>query len=109
VNDLGLLLGCEYMTVVGEVVARSVNLARARVTRPSETCRSNQGFREPSPRRRTLVLSEAQSRSGESHSPKRGGAKALECCCGLAQARDLAVGREVVSLKRARTRLSELA
>jgi len=56
-----------------------------------------------------VVLSEAQSRSGESHSPKRGGAKALERFYDLAQARDLAVGREVISLRRARTRLSEPA
>jgi len=26
VNDLGLLLGCEYVIVAGETVARSVNL-----------------------------------------------------------------------------------
>jgi len=30
-------------------------------------------------------------------------------CCGLAQARDLTVGREVVSLRRGRARLSEPA
>ncbi|QCE11053.1 hypothetical protein DEO72_LG10g2286 [Vigna unguiculata] len=59
---------------------------------------ANQGFREPSPRRRALVLSETLSRLGESHSPKRGGGKALGRCCGLAQARDLSFGRRVVSL-----------
>jgi len=56
-----------------------------------------------------MVLSEALSRSGESHLPKRGGVKALGRCCGLAQARDLIVGREVVSLRRGRARLSEPA
>jgi len=40
------------VTVAGEAVARSVNLAQARLAG------ANQGFREPSPRRRTLVLSE---------------------------------------------------
>jgi len=49
VNDLGLLLGYGYVTVAGKAVARSVNLAQARVTRPSETCRSNQGFANPCP------------------------------------------------------------
>jgi len=49
VNDLGLLLGCGYVTVAGKAVARSVNLAQARVTRPGETCRSNQGFVNPRP------------------------------------------------------------
>jgi len=39
--------------VAGKAVARSVNLAQARVTRLGKTCRSNQGWR------RTLVLSEA--------------------------------------------------
>ena len=58
---------------------------------------------------RALVLSEALSRSGESHSPKRGGMKALGRCCGLAQARDLTIRREVVSLRRGRARLSEPA
>ena len=47
-----LLFGCEHVTVAGEAVARSVNLAQARLAG------ANQGFREPSPRRRTLVLSE---------------------------------------------------
>ena len=70
---------------------------------------ASQGFREPSLKRRALVLSEALSRSGESHSPKRGGVKALGRYCGLAQARDLSFRRGVISLKRGRARLSEPA
>ncbi|QCE15084.1 hypothetical protein DEO72_LG11g2093 [Vigna unguiculata] len=58
---------------------------------------------------RALVLSEALSRSSERRSPKREGVEALGCRCGLAQARNLAFGRRVVSLKRGRARLSEPA
>ena len=37
VNDLVLLFGCEHMTVVGEIVARSFTLAQSRVTCPIES------------------------------------------------------------------------
>jgi len=37
------------VTVAGKAVARSVNLAQARVTHPGETCTSNQGFANPRP------------------------------------------------------------
>jgi len=49
VIDLGLLLGWGYVTVTRKAVARSVNLSQARVTRPGETCRSNQGFANSRP------------------------------------------------------------
>ena len=102
VNNLVLLFGCEHVTVAGVTVARSITLAQPRLVG------ANQGFREPSLRRRALVLSEALSRSSESHSPKRGGVKALGRCCGLTQVRDLSFGRGVVSLRRGRARLTSL-
>jgi len=76
VNCHVLSFGCKHVIVAGGTVVGSVNLAQARVTRPGETCRSKLRVCETSPRRRTLVLSEAQSRSSESHSPKRGGVEA---------------------------------
>jgi len=39
VNDQVLSFRCEYVTVAGEVVARSVNLPQSGGTRPGETCR----------------------------------------------------------------------
>jgi len=59
VNCHVLSFGCEHVIVAGGAVAGSVNLAQARVTRLGETCKSKLRVRETSPRRRTLVLSEA--------------------------------------------------
>jgi len=78
VNCHVLSFGCKYVIVAGGTVAGSVNLAQVRETRPGDPCRSKLRAHETSPRWRTLVLSEAQSRSGESHSPKRGGVRAWD-------------------------------
>ena len=43
VNCLVLLFGCEHVTIVGEIVARSITLAQTRLTCPGETCRSKLG------------------------------------------------------------------
>ena len=87
VNDDVLLFGCEHVTVAGKAVTESVNLAQAEDTDFERGLVSLR--REP--------LAYARRSEG------------LECCCGLAQARDLTVGRKVVSLRQARTRLSEPA
>ncbi|QCD89789.1 hypothetical protein DEO72_LG4g739 [Vigna unguiculata] len=109
VNDDVLLFGCEHVTVAGKAVTESVNLAQARVTRLGETCRGK-------PRvSRTLAQAEDTDFERGLVSLRREPlayarrSEGLECCCGLAQARDLTVGRKVVSLRQARTRLSEPA
>jgi len=76
VNDHVLSFGCEHVTVLGEVVARSVNLAQARGTRPSETCRCKPGVSRTLAQAEDSGFERGQSRSDESHSPRRGGMKA---------------------------------
>jgi len=56
----------------------------------------------------SFCLSEIQSRSGERGSPKRGRVKGLRhIAAGVAQARNLAFERGVLSPRRAAARLSE--
>jgi len=76
VNDHVLSFGCEHVIVAREAVARSVNLVQARGTRPGETCRCKPRVSRTLAQAEDSGFERGQSRSGESHSPKRGGVKA---------------------------------
>jgi len=92
-----------------------MNSGETRSSRPSDPASPRRDLQElVQTRTRALAqaesfcLSETQSRSGERGSPKRGRVKGLRHnAIGVAQARNLAFERGVLSLMRAATRLSE--